>query len=98
MATNYEDEADAYYSAKETYTELLHKAALELPEEVGPPKNNDPAEESKGDDKWFGQGSEDTAALAELVKELADLMKDIETPEKQPQEAESKAKSKGKKK
>ena len=98
MAPNYEDEADAYYSAKKTYTELLHKAALELPEEAGPPKSNDSAKESDGRDMWFLQGSEDTAPLAELVKELADLMKDIETPEKQPQEAESKAKSKGKKK
>lgn len=98
MATHYEDEADSYYAAKETYVELLHKAALELPDEAGPPKKSDPAAERKGRDSWLLQGWEETEALAELVKGLADLMKDIETPEKQPQEAESKAKSKGKKK
>lgn len=100
MATNYEEEVDAYYAAKVKYTEFLHQAAHELPQEAGSPKKHIPVEERTGCDSWFLQGQKDTAALAQLSKDLADLMKDMKTPKKEPDEPEldPKVKSKGKKK
>lgn len=98
MVTNYEDEVDAYYAAKEIYTEYLHKAAFELSQEAGSPINHATAEEKKDCDSWLLQGQNETAALTQLAKELADLMNNTETPENEPEDSESKAKSKGTKK
>lgn len=98
MAINYNEEVDAYYAAKETYTEYLQKAADELSQGASSSENHASAEEKEGCDSWFLQGKSHTAALAQLAKKSADLMKDTKTDKKQPEELESKVKSKGKKK
>ena len=98
MATDYGEEVSSYYTAKEKYTELLHKAASDLLQESTSPTNHAPAEEKKDGDTWLMQETKETVALAQLAKELATLMKETEILEEPPKEPESKTKSKGKKK
>ena len=98
MATNYEEEADAYYAAKEKYTEVLQKAADELPQEAASLVNRAPAKEKNGYGPWFLSEERNTAALAQLAKDFTNLMKDMKPPDKEPEKPEAKLKSKGKKK
>jgi mRNA-degrading endonuclease HigB of HigAB toxin-antitoxin module len=100
MTTNFEEEAEAYYAAKENYTDLLHKAASEDRFEAGSANSQAPAEEEKGPDNWLVQEVDGHEALARLVEDLAVIMKKvkIETSVAQPQEAKPDPKSKGKKK
>jgi hypothetical protein len=100
MELNFEEEVDAYYAAKESYTDLLHKTASEQSQQAGGSASQPPAEEKKDYDSWLLKGEEHQVALAQLVEELKDLMEKSEKDlEGQPlQEPAPKAKSKGKKK
>jgi hypothetical protein len=100
MTINFEEEAEAYYAAKEYYTDLLHKAASEDRPEAGSANSQAPAEEKKGPDSWLVQEVDRHEALAQLGEDLAVIMKKVklETSVAQPQETKPNPKSKGKKK
>ena len=110
MATSFEEAVDAYYSNKEKYTESLHKAANDLPQEAASSEKHTPTVglENWGSwGTWFTQTKEEIAEREELNKQTEDLLNRLRASraaQKQSEEAESKmeaaskVKSKGKKK
>lgn len=110
MTANFEDAVDAYYADKEKYTEFLHKAANDLPQEAASSEKHTPTVELDNWatwGSWFTQTTEEIAEREELHKQAKDIINRLRASraaQKQSEEAESKlqagskAKSKGKKK
>lgn len=100
MEVNFEEEVDAYYASKDSYTELLHKVASEQSQQADCPASQPPVEEEQDYQGSFPQGKEHQAAIAQLVEKLKALMEksEKEYEGQPPQKQASKAKSKGKKK
>lgn len=99
MTNSTAKKADAYYAAKDTYTELLHRAASDLPPETSnSPTPHAPTDNTKENDSWILQGQKEIIALAQLVKDAAAFMRDTKSHEEQPEDPDSNTNSKDKKK
>lgn len=104
MTSNLEEEVNAYYKAKESYTELLYKSITDSALEKDPGDSHNPPPNSDRSENWFTHRTPnhianirpdiDVATIIEMSKAARDQDKDKDKVEPEPSKTKEKSKAK----
>lgn len=108
MTSTLEEEVNAYYNAKENYSELLYKCITELAPHKDVDDSHNPPPKADGSENWFTHRDPDRGANVRPEIDIATIIemskakdqekdKDKDKDEAEPSKAKGKGKSKGKK-
>lgn len=97
MPSNFEEEVESYYKAKESYTELLHQCAVAEPTEDASTNGHSSEQKSSREEDPFSQNVSESLANIFSKLDIAAAMAKSKNANDEPHRKQPKGKSKGKK-
>lgn len=97
MPSSFEEGAESYYKAKESYTELLHQCAVAEPTEDASTNGHSSVPKSSGEEDPFSQNLSESLANVFSKLDIAAAMAKSKNAKAEPHREQPKGKSKGKK-